>query len=393
MRISTRHPVRFQPKLSMYRRDSNSVVRSNGAISWEVRLALYALVFVVKIVVGAACGSQALMAQGAKSNFKLAYIPCGRINDQSWSQAGYEGVLAAQKELGIEIAYSESVPPADVEAAARDYASKGYNLVMLHCGTFTDQGLKVARDFPNTWFEVTSATQVPSNVISINLGQQEGSFAVGALVGLTTKTNKIGAIVAFNTLGFNRQVEGFRLGARFVNPKIDLYVTYINSAEDAAKAKEAALAQIDAGADIILAATDQAATGVFRAGDERGKYVIAKYANQNATAPRVILGSLLYNQATLVSNLIKSVASGAAKGEVQEPGINQDVGTFVENSALMQNVPVEARECMALIRQGIIDGSIKVPAQRVIGRQNAGKTIDPKSLLVSGAHPCLNKRT
>ena len=59
----------------------------------------------------------------------------------------------------------------------------------------------------------------------------------------------------------------------------------------------------------------------------------------------------------------------------------------------MEKVPAEARECMALIRQGIVNGDIKVPAQRVIGRQNAGKAIDPKSLLASGTHPCLNKRT
>jgi basic membrane protein A len=393
MRVSTRHQVRSKSKSCLATRERISVVRSDGVISRGACLVRYSLVFVAIIVVGAACESQVVMAQGAKSNFKLAYIPCGRVNDQSWSQAGYEGVLAAQKELGIEIAYSESVPPADVEAAARDYASKGFNLVMLHCGTFTDQGLKVAKDFPNTWFEVTSAIQVPNNVISINLGQQEGSFAVGAMAALATKTNRLGAIVAFNTLGFNRQVEGFRLGARFVNPKVDLYVTYLNSAEDAAKAKEATLAQIDAGADIVLAATDQAANGVFRAGEERGKYVIAKYANQNALAPKVILGSILYNQATLVSNLIKSVASGTAKGEVQEPGISQGVGTFVENAALMQNVPAEARECMNLIRQGIVDGTIKVPGQRIIGRQNAGKTIDPKSVLVGGTHPCLNKRT
>jgi basic membrane protein A and related proteins len=374
------------------RQHRKPVQLQRGRSSRAVCLLRISVAFAV-LAAGAACGSSMAIAQGAKSSFKLAYIPCGRINDQSWSQAGYEGVLAAQKELGIEIAYSESVPPADVEAAARDYASKGFNLVMLHCGTFTDQGLKVAKDFPNTWFEVTSATQVPNNVISVNLGQQEGSFMVGAMAGLATKTNRLGAIVAFNTLGFNRQVEGFRLGARFVNPKVELYVTYINSAEDAGKAKEAALAQIDAGADIILAATDQAATGVFRAVDERGKYVIAKYANQNALAPKVILGSLLYNQATLVLNLIKSVASGTAKGEVQEPGISQGVGTFVENAALMQGIPAEARECMLLVRQGILDEAIKVPGQRIMGRQNAGRTIDTKSILVSGSHPCLNKRS
>jgi basic membrane protein A len=374
-------------------RFSKWLERTGHESSLATRVVVASVICAGVLIAGLPCAIQIAAAQGAKPNFKLAYIPCGRVNDQSWSQAGYEGVLAAQKELGIEVAYSESVPPADVEAAARDYAAKGFNLVMLHCGTFTDQGLKVAKAFPQTWFEVASASAVPGNVISINLGQQEGAFMVGALAGLATKTDRLGAIVAFNTLGFNRQVEGFRLGARFVNPKLELYVTYINSAEDAGKAKEAALAQIDAGADLILAATDQAATGLFRAGEERGKYVIAQYANQNALAPKVILGSLLYNQATLVQNLIKSVTSGTAKGEVQEPGISQGVGTFVENPALMQNIAAEAKECMELVRKGILDETIKVPSQRVMGRQNAARTIDTKSVLVSGSHPCLNKRS
>ena len=113
-----------------------------------IRCAILALVVCAGAFMAFVPSANVASAQSAKPNFKLAYIPCGRINDQSWSQAGYEGVLAAQKELGIEVAYSESVPPADVEAAARDYAAKGFNLVMLHCGTFTDQGLKVAKDFP-----------------------------------------------------------------------------------------------------------------------------------------------------------------------------------------------------------------------------------------------------
>ncbi len=158
-------------------------------------------------------------AMAAAAKFRVAYIPCGRVNDQSWSQAGYEGLLAAQKNVPIEIAYSESIPAANVEAAARDYAAQGYNLVMLHCGTFTGAGLKVAKDFPHTWFELVTAPSAPANVISVNLAQQEGDFVAGVMAGLTTKSNKLGAIVSFNTLGYNRQSEGFRLGARFVNRK------------------------------------------------------------------------------------------------------------------------------------------------------------------------------
>lgn len=355
---------------------------------------LSVVAIVAAISMGAAFIPLPAAAQVSKPAFKVAYIPCGRVNDQSWSQAGYEGVLAAQKELGIQVAYSESTPPADVEAAARDYATKGFNLVMLHCGTFTDAGVKVAKDFPTTWFEVTSASEVPKNAISINLAQQEGTFVAGVLAALTTKTNRLGAIAAYNTLGFNRQIEGFRLGAKFANPKIDLYVTYLNSAEDAAKAKEAALAQYDADADIILAATDQAATGVFQAATERGKFVIAEYANLNAIAPKAILASVLYNQARLVQTLIESVVSGTAHGEIEHPGISAGVGTLVENENLSSVIPPDARKCTQLVFKAIEAGTLRIPSDEVLGRQNAAKTIDPKIVLTGGSNnPCYDKRS
>jgi basic membrane protein A len=336
--------------------------------------------------------TESAVAQSGK-DLKVAYLPCGRVNDQSWSQAGYEGVLAAQKELGVETAYSESIPPADIEAAARDYAARGYHLVLLHCATFTDAGIKVAKEFPKTWFTVTSAFSVPSNVISINMQQQQGTFVAGVLAGLVTKTNRLGAILSYNTLGFNRQSEGFRLGARFVNPKSELAVTYLNSAEDAAKAKEAALAQYDTGIDVILAGTDQAANGVFRAGNERGRYVVAEYADQNARAPNAILGSVVFEQAHIVSGIIKSVVNGTAKGGVIEPGVREKLGTLVENNALLAKVPAEARECLQLIQQSFDEGKMRIPDDRIIAKQNAAKTIDTASVIEGGKHPCLNRRS
>jgi len=351
------------------------------------------------LMVGASIFAMALSGSADNASaqtgkdIKVAYLPCGRVNDQSWSQAGYEGILAAKKELGVETSYSESVPPADIEAAARDYASRGYNLVLLHCATFMDAGLKVSRDFPKTFFTVTSAFSVPSNVISINLQQQQGTFVAGLLAGMVTKSNRLGAILSYNTLGFNRQSEGFRLGARFANPKVELAVTYLNNAEDAAKAKEAALAQYDTGADVILAATDQAANGVFRAGTERGKYVIAEYADQNARAPNAVLGSVVFEQAHIISDIIKSVVNGTAKGQVIEPGVKERVGIFVENKPLLAKIPAEARECLQLIVQSFNQGKMRIPDDRIIAKQNAALLIDTTSVVEGGMHPCLNKRS
>ncbi len=356
------------------------------------RVLVESLQSVLLLLLLAAMPVQEVSAQ-SKSPIKVAYLPCGRINDQSWSQAGYEGVLAAKRELGIEFAYSESVPPVDAEAAARDYASKGYKLVMLHCATFTDSGLRAAKDFPSSWFEVNSAQSVPANVISFNMQGQEGAFLGGVVAGLATRTNKLGAIASFNTLGLNRQVEGFRLGARFVNPKIELFVTYLNSAEDAAKAKEAALAQFDVGADVILAASDQAATGVFRAGDERGKYVIAEFALQNQLAPKVILGSVLFGQERAISNIIKSVVDGTAKGGLLEPGVRDGVGNFVANPALIGSVSKDAATCLRAIEESFAHDQMRIPSDKIMGRQNGGKDVDTKAIVAGGVHPCLNKRS
>jgi basic membrane protein A and related proteins len=327
------------------------------------------------------------------SNFRVAFLPCARVNDQSWSQAGYEGLLAAQKKLNLQIAYTESLTAATVENAARDYAARGFNLVMMYCAPFMNAGLKVAKDFPKTWFMVVTAPSTPDNVISVNLAQQQGDFVAGVMAGLTTKTNRVGVIVSYNTLGYNRQVEGFRLGARFANPKVTSYVTYMNSAEDAGKAKEAALAQYDAGADIILAAADQAATGVYQAGQESQKYVVTEYADQNALAPTVILGSVLFNTTNILAKLVEDVAIGNAKAGIIYPGLKDGVGDMVENAPLIATIPADARECMKSVRQQILDGQIVVPGDDVLGKQNSSQSVDTKALVVGGASTCLNKRS
>ena len=177
-----------------------------------------------------------------------------------------------------------------------------------------------------------------------------------------------------------------------MNPKAETFVTFMNSAEDAAKAKEAAQAQYDAGADIVLAAADQAASGVYQAGQGFGKYVVTEYADQNAMAPSVILGSVLFNQTTLLQNIVEQVAAGTAKGGIIHPGLKQGVGFMVPNEPLMATIPAEARECMRLVQQAIIDGTIIIPDDTVIGHPNAAKSIDTATLAKDPSAPCLNKR-
>src|ERR1700721_1907866 len=100
---------------------------------------------------------------GWAKDVKVAYFPCGQVNDGSWSEAGYDGVKAAKDALAksgtnITIDYSENLSPSQAEVAARDYATKGYQTVILHCGTFANAAYNAGKDFPNTNFLIVSPT-------------------------------------------------------------------------------------------------------------------------------------------------------------------------------------------------------------------------------------------
>jgi hypothetical protein len=106
----------------------------------------------------------------------------------------------------------------------------------------------------------------------------------------------------------------------------------------------------------------------------------------------VILFSLVYRQAELLTNVIRSVVNGTIKAEILRPGVREGVGTIIENAPLMVKIPAEARECLAALQRSFKERKMRIPDDLVMGRQNAAKAIDPKSVVDGGTHPCLNRR-
>ena len=134
---------------------------------------------------------------GAGRELKVAYMPCGNVNDKSWSENGYLGLLDAQKTLAasgttMKLDYTESQPASKVEAAARDYASRGYDIIVSSLRNVCRRGLEcTARAFPKTTVLYVTAppeTKWPPNFWYYDIAQQEGQFAAGVLAGLTTKS-------------------------------------------------------------------------------------------------------------------------------------------------------------------------------------------------------------
>ncbi len=309
---------------------------------------------------------------------KVAYIPCGKITDGGWSQSGWEAIQSVVDTYNLEVGYTEGPDVADASRIAGDYADQGYDIVLLHCGSFADAALEAAVGYPDVWFGAPNDGDVLPNVFRYDGRAQEPAFLAGALAGLTTETNTLGVISGFAFPALTRQVEGFRLGARYVNPDVKVMDIYINTWEDIAIGKEAASAMIDSGADIIFACTDQAAQGVFKAAEERGVYAIGNFGDQHDLSPTTMLTSVLPDWGSLLIQMIGVAAEGKLEAKLYE---SQEApwGSLAPFYDLESTIPQAAKDAVAEITTKMGNGEIVLPGTTELGDPGVGDTIDPKS--------------
>jgi basic membrane protein A len=171
---------------------------------------------------------------------------------------------------------------------------------------------KVAKDFPKVSFLLGSSgkPQAPNFSVFDNY-IQEPAYLTGMIAGGMTKTNKIGMVGGYPIPEVNRLMNAFMAGAREVNPKIEFMITFINSWFDPPKAKEAAFAQIERGADVMYAER----FGVSDAAKERGKLAIGNVIDTQTQYPETVVASALWNMEPGIDAAITAVKAGAFKAE------------------------------------------------------------------------------
>jgi basic membrane protein A and related proteins len=227
-----------------------------------------------------------------KDNLKIAMILPGPITDMAWNAGGKAGLDYLGTTFKAKTAYQDNVQPTDFVEVFRDFASQGFNIIIGHGDQLSDAATTVSKEFPDTFFVVESGAGTPGgNLIYTGTHEAQCNFIGGFIAGRMTKTNKIAAIGGFDFPGIIAQLEGFRQGAEYGNPDVKVAITYIGTFEDASKAKEAALAQIDAGADVLYHIVDNAGVGIFEAVKERDVYAVGFSRDQSSLAPENVLTS------------------------------------------------------------------------------------------------------
>lgn len=264
-------------------------------------------------VLGAALAAAAIAqpAAFAQTKLKVAAIYTVPV-EQQWVSRIDKALKAAVARGEIEYVFSENVANADYERVMRQYAEKGNTLIVGESFAVEAAARKVAKDYPKVSFLMGSSgkPQEPNFSVFDNY-IQEPAYLTGMIAGGMTKSNKIGMVGGFPIPEVNRLMNAFMAGAKEVNPKVEFSVTFINSWFDPPKAKEAAFAMIDKGADVMYAER----FGVSDAAKERKVLAIGNVINTQAQYPDTVVASALWNMEPTIDAALKAVKAGQFKAE------------------------------------------------------------------------------
>lgn len=336
------------------------------------KLLAFALSTVLALTCLAGCGEKASTDTNSSASdvssqqgddaktLKAAILLPGPVSDIGWSGPAYQGLIKLRDELGFEISYNENVAAADYENVFRTYAQQGYDIIYGHGNQFYETATIVAEDFPDTWFAITSAfTTNEKNICGINMSSQDVGFLVGALMGQMTTSNHLGSVAGSEIPPLMGIVQGTEIGARYVNPDIVLHNVYIGSA-DAAAAKEATLALIDEGCDIMTTCADVGSIGAINACTEKNLYLVATAQDFAPQAPQTVLSSVMTDVTQAVFTIGERLQNGTLKPEVYSFGIKEDAVTMTGYGALESAVPDAVKASIEQILADIHSGALVV---------------------------------
>ncbi len=266
-------------------------------------------------------GNNSTDSGSSSETFKIAIALPGVITDGGWNQSGYEGVKKAAEKLNAEMIYVENVAQPDQTETLSDFARKGYDLVVGHGGQFDAAIQQVASQFPDTFFLGVNGNIAGENYASVTTNYFQVGYLAGVVAGLMTKTNKVAYITGLSFKGTNLQGRAFELGAKSVNTSVEVVISYTGDFNDIAKGKEAALALISTGVDVIYHLLDNAAPAVLQTAQEKGIYAVGNTTDQLDVAPKAVLTSAVQDVGGAIAYVANLVKNNQVKGEKYILGI------------------------------------------------------------------------
>lgn len=287
---------------------------------------------------------------------------------QSFSDDVLLGLQQAEEQLGIPHHELEIADVTETANGFRTLIQQGCNFVVASTAEYCDGMLEVAAEYPDVYFLYLAEhlADAPDNVISFEYREQEASFLAGALAGLLTQSDKIGAVLAMPEPLQDRYQYGYITGAKAVNPDCDVMITFTNSYADTNIGYEHASAMYAQGCDFVGCYAGACNLGVFKAAEEAGdgKYCFGAANGQFDKGYDKILASVVkpVNEA-IVALLKDGQETGSFDTDISSLGLKEHgvVLKYTDNEELLSLLSEREQNILRDLEEQIVSGALVIP--------------------------------
>jgi len=311
-----------------------------------------------------------LAAQAADDKPAVVFDMGGKY-DKSFNQGVFNGVERFTKETGVKYREFEVTNETQREQAIRKMAQRGRSPIVGVGFAQAPAVEAVAKEFPNLKFTIIDGVVDLPNVQSVVFKEQEGSFLVGLLAAMASKTGKVGFIGGMDIPLIRAFGCGYEQGAKYANAKVEVIQNMTGTTpsawNDPGRGNELTKGQIDRGVDVVYAAAGGTGVGVYQAAKDAGKLAIGVDSNQNHLHPGTMLTSMVKRVDVAAYNSFKTAMDGTWKPGIQALGLKEsgvDWALDDNNKALISSA---MKTKVTQAKNDIISGKLMVHDYRANG--------------------------
>ena len=292
----------------------------------------------------------------ANPHLTVGFVYVGPIGDHGWTYMHDKGRLAIEEEFGdmVKTVYVENVKYGpDAERVIRQMAQEGVDIIFATSFGYMEQMLKVAKEFPDVYFEHATGYKTAPNMSAYSSRFYEGRYIQGVIAGTMSKAGKAGYIASFPIPEVIRGINSFYLGATSVNPDFDIDIVWVNTWYDPGKEADAAKVLISEGADIITQHTDSPAP--LQTAEKMGVVGFGQASDQIKFAPKAQLTAIL----DVCDSYYISRVRAAMNGTWTESNTWGGMDTGMVQMADYTNMPLALVQQMQMLEADILHGRFK----------------------------------
>jgi len=338
---------------------------------------MFVALMAAALVVGCSPKAQTPTNEPTQEKMKVGFIYIGPVGDGGYTYAHDLGRKYLEENLNVEAIVKESVPEdQESEKVMRDMIDQGAKVIFATSFGYMDHVEAVAKEFPDVVFMHCSGYLQGENYGNYFGRMYEPRYLSGIVAGMKTTSNEIGYVAAYDIPEVIRGINAFTLGVQSVNPDAVVKVKWTNTWFDPAKEKDAAVALLDEGCDVI--AQHQDTSGPQVAAEERGAFSIGYNSDMSATAPKAYMTAPVWNWGPYYVKQVQAVMDGTWKSESYWGSMADGI---VELAPLTENAPEGAQAAVDTATAAIDSGDLVVFAGPI--KDQSGEIKVPKGTTVS----------